>query len=93
MTGTTTSHSASGRILYFHERFSMSLTSPVPATIASKAKTAVTLDECAPGIIRDTSKCILCGRCIERCKEAQGSSLRHDSIILIFVTLFHMICP
>ena len=35
-------------------------------------KTAVTLDECAPGIIRDTSKCILCGRCIERCKEAQG---------------------
>ena len=35
-------------------------------------KTATTLDECAPGIIRDTSKCILCGRCIERCKEAQG---------------------
>jgi len=36
------------------------------------AKTETTLDECAPGIIRDTSKCILCGRCIERCKEAQG---------------------
>ena len=36
------------------------------------AKTPTTLDECAPGIIRDTSKCILCGRCIERCKEAQG---------------------
>ena len=35
-------------------------------------KTATTYDECAPGIIRDTSKCILCGRCIERCKEAQG---------------------
>ncbi len=35
-------------------------------------KTKVTYDECAPGIIRDTSKCILCGRCIERCKEAQG---------------------
>ena len=36
------------------------------------SKTPTTLDECAPGIIRDTSKCILCGRCIERCKEAQG---------------------
>ncbi len=35
-------------------------------------KTETTLDECAPGIVRDTSKCILCGRCIERCKEAQG---------------------
>ena len=35
-------------------------------------KTEVTVDEVAPGIIRDTSKCILCGRCIERCKEAQG---------------------
>ena len=36
------------------------------------AKTPTTYDECAPGIVRDTSKCILCGRCIERCKEAQG---------------------
>ena len=35
-------------------------------------KTETTLDEVAPGLIRDTSKCILCGRCIERCKEAQG---------------------
>ena len=35
-------------------------------------KTATTYDDLAPGIIRDTSKCILCGRCIERCKEAQG---------------------
>ena len=35
-------------------------------------KTPTTLDECAPGIVRDTSKCILCGRCIEKCKEAQG---------------------
>ena len=35
-------------------------------------KTATTYDDAAPGIIRDTSKCILCGRCIERCKEAQG---------------------
>lgn len=31
-----------------------------------------TLDECAPGIIRDTGKCILCGRCIETCKALQG---------------------
>ena len=36
------------------------------------AKTPTTLDEAAPGIVRDTSKCILCGRCIERCKAAQG---------------------
>ena len=31
-----------------------------------------TFDQLAPGLIRDTSKCILCGRCIERCKNAQG---------------------
>ncbi|MBR6148691.1 MAG: [Lachnospiraceae bacterium] len=30
------------------------------------------LDEVAPGLVRDTSKCILCGRCIERCKSAHG---------------------
>jgi len=35
-------------------------------------KTPTTYDDVAPGIIRDTSKCILCGRCIERCKKAQG---------------------
>ncbi len=35
-------------------------------------KTPTTYDELAPGLIRDTSKCILCGRCIERCKEATG---------------------
>ncbi|MBQ7995861.1 MAG: iron hydrogenase small subunit [Bacilli bacterium] len=34
--------------------------------------TPTTYDDLAPGIVRDTSKCILCGRCIERCKEAQG---------------------
>jgi len=34
--------------------------------------TPSTIDMIAPGLIRDTSKCILCGRCIERCKEAQG---------------------
>ena len=35
-------------------------------------KTETTLDVVGPGIMRDTSKCILCGRCIERCKKAQG---------------------
>jgi NADP-reducing hydrogenase subunit HndD len=34
--------------------------------------TPATVDMVAPGITRDTSKCILCGRCIESCKEAQG---------------------
>jgi len=34
--------------------------------------TPSTLDILAPSLIRDTSKCILCGRCIERCKDAQG---------------------
>jgi NADP-reducing hydrogenase subunit HndD len=34
--------------------------------------TPASVDMVAPGITRDTSKCILCGRCIERCKEAQG---------------------
>ena len=34
--------------------------------------TPSTYDDVAPGLVRDTSKCILCGRCIERCKEAQG---------------------
>ncbi len=35
-------------------------------------KTPCTYDDAAPEIIRDTSKCILCGRCVERCKKAQG---------------------
>lgn len=35
-------------------------------------KTPTTIDTLAEGIMRDTSKCILCGRCIERCKEATG---------------------
>ena len=36
------------------------------------SKTKTTIDEIAPGIVRDTSKCILCGKCIEACKESQG---------------------
>ncbi len=35
-------------------------------------KTPVTLDELTPSIVRDTSKCILCGRCIARCSSAHG---------------------
>jgi len=34
-----------------------------------------TVDNLAPGLTRNTAKCILCGRCIERCKEAQGISI------------------
>ena len=37
--------------------------------------TEQTVDEIAPGLIRNTAKCILCGRCIERCKEAHGIAI------------------
>ena len=33
------------------------------------------LDTLAPGLIRDTSKCILCGRCIARCSNAHGMGI------------------
>ena len=36
------------------------------------AQTPVTIDQLTPTIVRDTSKCILCGRCVARCKNAQG---------------------
>ena len=36
------------------------------------AKTPTTVDEFAPSIVRDTSKCILCGRCVARCVAAHG---------------------
>ncbi len=39
------------------------------------ARTPVTVDEVSPSIIRDTSKCILCGRCIARCQNAHGLSV------------------
>ncbi len=29
-------------------------------------------DDLTPGLIRDSSKCVLCGRCIETCKAIQG---------------------
>ncbi|MCQ2794563.1 MAG: 2Fe-2S iron-sulfur cluster-binding protein, partial [Bacilli bacterium] len=35
-------------------------------------QTENTVDEIAPGITRDTSKCVLCGRCVETCKALQG---------------------
>ena len=35
-------------------------------------KTVTTVDQLTPSIIRDSSKCILCGRCVERCKNAHG---------------------
>jgi len=37
--------------------------------------TEKTVDEIAPSIMRNTAKCILCGRCIERCKEAHGIAI------------------
>lgn len=40
--------------------------------IYSGEKTKTTYDNFSPSIIRDTSKCILCGRCVETCKEVQG---------------------
>ena len=39
------------------------------------AQTPATVDRITPSIMRDTSKCVLCGRCIERCKSAHGKSV------------------
>ncbi len=39
------------------------------------AKTPVTVDELTPSIVRDTSKCVLCGRCIARCQNAHGMGI------------------
>ena len=39
------------------------------------AKTPTVYDDLTPSIVRDTSKCILCGRCIERCKNAHGNGV------------------
>ncbi len=39
------------------------------------SKTPVTVDQLTPSIKRDTSKCVLCGRCIARCGSAHGLSV------------------
>jgi len=38
-------------------------------------KTPITIDQLTPSIVRDTSKCILCGRCVARCKAAHGTGI------------------
>ena len=35
----------------------------------------LTYDDVTPSIVRDSSKCILCGRCIERCRNAHGNGV------------------
>ena len=35
----------------------------------------VTVDQLTPSIVRDTSKCVLCGRCVARCKNAHGMGI------------------
>ena len=35
-------------------------------------KSETFLDQLTPSIVRDSSKCILCGRCIARCQNAHG---------------------
>lgn len=39
------------------------------------SKTPVTVDDLTPSIVRDTSKCILCGRCVARCQNAHGMGI------------------
>ncbi len=36
------------------------------------AHSEVFIDRLAPGLVRDTSKCVLCGRCVARCQNAHG---------------------
>ncbi len=38
-------------------------------------KTETTFDNVGPSIVRDTSKCILCGRCVARCQNAHGNGI------------------
>lgn len=35
-------------------------------------KRAVTIDDFSPSIVRDSSKCVLCGRCVSACEKIQG---------------------
>ncbi|MGI6157913.1 MAG: NADH-dependent [FeFe] hydrogenase, group A6 [Saccharofermentanales bacterium] len=36
------------------------------------AKRPTTIDQLSPSIVRDTSKCVLCGRCVNTCQKVQG---------------------
>lgn len=38
-------------------------------------QTPSTIDEITPSIVRDTSKCVLCGRCVARCNAAHGTGI------------------
>ncbi len=38
-------------------------------------KTPTTFDDVTPSIVRDTSKCILCGRCVAKCQSAHGNGI------------------
>ena len=38
-------------------------------------KTPITIDQLTPSIVRDTSKCILCGRCVARCQAIHGTGI------------------
>lgn len=40
----------------------------------SGEKTRANIDQSSPGIVRDPSKCILCGRCVRVCEEILGVS-------------------
>ncbi len=39
------------------------------------SKTETHYDNVSPSIVRDTSKCILCGRCVARCQNAHGTGI------------------
>ncbi len=39
------------------------------------SKTPTTIDELTPSLVRDTSKCILCGRCVMRCQNIHGNGI------------------
>ena len=39
------------------------------------AHSQVYVDKLAPALVRDTSKCILCGRCVARCQNAHGMGI------------------
>ncbi len=38
-------------------------------------QTPTTFDDVTPAIVRDTSKCVLCGRCVARCANAHGDGV------------------